>query len=188
MTKFDLTNADLFEVDTTQAGSDKPEIDLLRPSSKDRHSVAEWQDFFYEREKQSDKEMFALKKRLGEYTLRYMCEALMGEEATHRLLGVSGGEVEINQLKLDKRVFDAIIAEIAPTELPKLVRDVHLLPPDDSDEPVRVVDERVVEKPPIRATDNLFDKLSPEVKQELLKALIENIDGDTLKRLLLGGK
>jgi hypothetical protein len=190
--KYDLTAADLFEVDTTQPSGDSNEfgIDLVRPSGKDQHSAQEWRDYIYELEKAEDARMMRMVRDMSQMTLRETSEALMGPQLTERLFGAGGGQIRLTEIKLgDKNVMKLLEAEVVKQVASQPVRAI---PDAGADAPIRIVEERIVADDPMALLVALVEKLDgagfkslvEKLEPDVVKKLVDRLSPDTLRRLL----
>lgn len=160
MTKIDLTAEDL---GLTLSN---------RPSQREgSHTAGEWRKHLAETESMEiQREVRGTRQKLGKFTLRFMVEAVYGDDMAKQILGESGGDILMEDVALDPNVIKKLVEEMGGENAKAKARK---LPAGRGDVPSREV---LVE-------DNKVN-LSPEAQTELLRFLLKNVNAGVLKRLL----
>jgi len=178
---------------------EETEITLLRPSTKKAvHSKNEWLHELHRREREQAARDKAATDKLNDFSVRYVTEAVFGEEMAHRLLGESGGEMPLRELPMNPKDAQKVINtenakhghEVLPYEKgsTRAIMDESERAAQDEFETVQKDGAgrmygsgatHTLERP-----DPDMAKLTTTQKTKLLKALLNSMDEDELTKLL----
>lgn len=152
--------------------NDGPNVDITnRPSSKrGSHSAGEWSDHIYLREAdETRRDIRTARERLGQFSVRFVTEAIYGDEVARQIWGDDGGEVLVRDVVIDRKVLTNLSDNVGGVRSQRVSQ--------------RIMETEPAPQPRKQATE-------PDVSQqqvELLRALLKTMDPAVVKKALLGG-
>jgi hypothetical protein len=145
-----------------------------RPSNKHRHTSGEWSEHIGLREASETKQdIIDARKRLGQFTARFVIEAMCagerdGAELARRMLEYVDGDQRIDEMDVDPRALRKLADTVGGSKARHVVQHSVL----------REIEETEV----VSKEAPISDK-----QVELLRALLKTMDPEVVKRALTGG-
>lgn len=134
-----------------------------RPSQKNRHTSREWVDHIGLRESEDAKrDIIDARDRLGQFSIRFVTEAIYGDNVAQQLFGDDGGQELVRDMKIDHRTLKTLAGNVGGKRSAVVVER-------------SVLREVEVEEPKNAVSDQ---------QVELLKALLKTMDPNVVKRAL----
>jgi hypothetical protein len=155
------------------ANGEKPRVDIVnRPSSRhDAHSGQEWAGHIQLRENtDTRRDIRDARDRLGQFTVRFVTEAIYGDDYAREVFGEGGGHELIRDLVIDRRALGALANNVGGSRAQAVAERSGLneAPPRQPQKAAEPVDTQ------------------GDAQVELLKALLKMMSPDIVKRALSG--
>jgi hypothetical protein len=155
------------------SGKEKTVVEIVnRPSSRGTHSSQEWASHFTLREEaDTRRDIRNARNALGQFSVRFVTEAIYGDEYAREVFGETGGSELIRDVVIDRKTLGVLAQNVGGPKA-KAVADR----------------EHLVENEPITH----FTKAEPErdaqgdAQVELLRALLKMMDPAVVKKALGG--
>ncbi len=146
---------------------EKLTVDITnRPSNRDRHSSQEWAKHIDLRESEDVKrDIIDARDRLGQFTVRFVTEAICGEEMAAAMFGEHGGQELVRDMQISNRTLKTLAGKVGGKKTAE-----------------------VVERSVLREVDVESSQGSTVSQQqaELLRALLKTMSPEVIKKALSG--
>ena len=150
---------------------EKPSVDIAnRPSDRGgAHSAGEWVDHIWLREADDTRrDIRSARERLGQFSVRFVTEAIYGDDVARRIFGEDGGQELVRDVVIDRRVLHTLNDNVGGPRSQAVAKRMQAQEPAPQREQMPVTVDR------------------SEEQIELLRALLKTMDPEVVRRALLG--
>lgn len=162
---------------TNQNDNDGLSVDFTnRPSDRrGSHTAGEWSDHIYLREAdETRRDIRSARERLGQFSVRFVTEAIYGEDVARKIWGDDGGEVLVRDVVIDRKVLTNLSDNVGGARSQQVSQRIR-----------EEVPEPRARSQPKQSVQPVEDVGQQQV--ELLRALLRTMDPNVVKKALLGG-
>lgn len=160
---------------------DDLQVDLIKPSSKERHTVGEWTEHIVIREStEVRRDIVQARERMGQFTVRFVAEALYGDECAAQIFGDDGGQELVRDVVITRETLGALAGNVGGPKARAVAQRENLL-----EEPRLQIKTEVVSANRGRGEGPKPESSKEDAQIELLRNLLKMMDPDTIKKALM---
>jgi hypothetical protein len=163
------------------AKDDKTRVDIVnRPSERYQHTADEWSKHIELREMDDTRrDIVMAREKLGRFTVRFVTEAIYGDEYARQIYGDDGGQELIRDMKIDRKALGSLAQNVGGARAKTVAERHHLV--EDDPQPQLKTHIAQADHGAGPAPD-----ASAEAQVELLRALLKMMDPSVVKKALGG--